>query len=101
MKKLCLTLLKSAYISIRKIFKNPSGTKDTTGEKHKDICGKKNYIIDTNGLNHIKEECAKNEVYVSPILLECMKQGYKFDIKLKSEIMKIFQEEGVIPVIKI
>ena len=93
MKKLCLTWLKSVYISIRKIFKNPSGTKDTTGEKH--------YIIDTNGLNRIKEECAKNEVYVSPILLECMKQGYKFDIKLKSEIMKIFQEEGVIPVIKI
>lgn len=93
MKKLCLTLLKSVFALIKETFKNPYITKDTTGEKH--------YIIDTNGLNRIKEECAKNEVYASPILLECMKQGYKFDIKLKSEIMKIFQEEGVIPVIKI
>lgn len=101
MRKPYLTWLKSAYISIRKIFKNPSGTKDITGEKHKDICGKKNYIIDTNGLNYIKEKCAKNELYVSPILLECMKQGYKFDIKLKAEIMEIFQKEAVIPIIRI
>ena len=94
MKKLCLTWLKSVFALIKETSKSLSGTKDIGGDNH-------HYIIDINGLNRIKEECAKNEVYVSPILLECMKQGYKFDIKLKSEIMKIFQEEGVIPVIKI
>lgn len=94
MKKPYLTWLKSIFALIKETFKSPCITKD--------ICGKKRcYIIDTNALNRIKEECAKNEVYVSPILLECMKQGYKFDIKLKAEIMEIFQKEAVYPIIQI
>ena len=93
MKKPYLTWLKSIFALIKETFKSPCITKD--------ICGKKHYMIDTNTLNRIKEECAKNEVYVSPILLECMKQGYKFDIKLKAEIMEIFQKEAVYPIIQI
>jgi hypothetical protein len=40
------------------------------------------YIIDADNLNYIKEKCAKEGIPVSEILLNAMKQGYKFDVRL-------------------
>lgn len=88
-----MTWLKSASALIKRTSKNPCGTKDTDGKVH--------YILNADDLNYIKEKCAEEGIPVSEILLNVMKQGYKFDVRLKSEILEIFQKEGVVPVILI
>lgn len=60
---------------------------------------KVHYIIDADNLNYIKEKCAEEGIPVSEILLNAMKQGYKFDVRLKPEILEIFQKEGLVPII--
>lgn len=93
MRKLFMTWLKSASALIKETFKSPCGTKNTDGKVH--------HILNADNLNYIKEKCAEEGIPVSEILLNVMKQGYKFDVRLKSEILEIFQKEGVIPVILI
>ena len=86
-----MTWLKSVFTTIKEIFKDLCGTKDTGG--------KVQYIIDVNALNYIKEMCGIEGIPVSRILLIAMKKGYKFDAKIKSEVIEIFQKEGLVPVI--
>lgn len=93
MKKLFMTWLKSVSVLIKETFKSLCGTKDTGG--------KAQHIIDADNLNYIKEKCAEEGIPVSEILLNAMKQGYKFDVKIKSEVLEIFQKEGLVPVILI
>lgn len=95
MKKLFMTWLKSVSVLIKETFKSPCGTKDTGGSRVHHI------IIDAHALNYIKEKCAIEGIPVSEILLNAMKQGYKFDVRLKSEIVEIFQKECLVPVILI
>lgn len=57
------------------------------------------YIIDANALNYIKEMCGIEGIPVSKVLLNAIKKGYKFDAKIKSEVLEIFQKEGLVPVI--
>lgn len=92
MKKLFMTWLKSVSVLIKETFKNPCGTKDIGGRVHK-------VIITKDNLDYIKERCTEEGIPVSKILLDAMKKGYKFDVKIKSEVLEIFQEEGLIPVI--
>ena len=91
MKKLFMTWLKSVFALIKEIFKNPCGVEDTGGKIQR--------IIDADNRNYIKKKCAEEGIPVSEILLNAMKQGYKFDIRLRSEILEIFQKEGLVPVI--
>lgn len=91
MRKLFMTWLKSVFALIKETFKSLCGTEDTGG--------KVQYIIDADNLNYIKKKCAEEGIPVSEILLNAMKQGYKFDIRLRSEILEIFQKEGLVPVI--
>ena len=69
--------------------------------KPAEVTRKVHYIINADNLNYIKKKCAEEGIPVSKILLNAMKQGYKFDVKLKSEILEIFQKEGLVPVILI
>lgn len=57
------------------------------------------YVIDVNALNYIKEMCGIEGIPVSKVLLNAIKKGYKFDAKIKSEVLEIFQKEGLVPVI--
>ena len=59
------------------------------------------YIIDANALNYIKEMCGIEGIPVSKILLIAIKKGYKFDAKIKPEVLEIFQKEGLVPVIMV
>ena len=63
------------------------------------ITCKVHYIIDANALKYIKEMCGIEGVPVSKVLLVAIKKGYKFDAKIKSEVLEIFQKEGLVPVI--
>lgn len=65
------------------------------------VTRKVHYIIDADNLNYIKKKCTEEGIPVSEILLNAMKQGYKFDVKIKSEVLEIFQKEGLVPVILI
>lgn len=67
--------------------------------KPAEITCRVHYIINADNLNYIKEKCAEEGIPVSEILLNAMKQGYKFDVRLRSEILEIFQKEGFVPVI--
>ena len=60
---------------------------------------KVHHIIDANALNYIKEMCGIEGIPVSKILLIAIKKGYKFDARIKSEVLEIFQKEGLVPVI--
>lgn len=93
MRKLFMTWLKSVFALIKETFKSLCGTKDTGGRVH--------YIIDADNLNYIKEKCAEEGIPVSEILLNAIKKGYKIDVKIKSEVLEIFQKEGLVPVILI
>lgn len=93
MRKLFMTWLKSVSVLIKETFKSPCGTKDTGGKIH--------HILNADNLNYIKEKCAEEGIPVSEILLNAIKQGYKFDVKIKSEVLEIFQKEGLVPVILI
>ena len=93
MKKLFMTWLKSVFASIKEIFKNPCGTKDIGGSRVHHI------IIDANALNYMKEMCGIEGIPVSKVLLAAIKKGYKFDVRIKAEVIEIFQKEGLIPVI--
>lgn len=69
--------------------------------KPAEVTRKVHPILNADNLNYIKEKCAEEGIPVSEILLNAMKQGYKFDVKIKSEVLEIFQKEGLVPVILI
>ena len=93
MKKLFMTWLKSVSVLVKETFKSLCGTKATGGSRVHHI------IIDANALNYMKEMCGIEGIPVSKVLLAAMKQGYKIDIRIKSEVLEIFQKEGLVPVI--
>ena len=56
-------------------------------------------IISADDFNYIKEMCAKEGMPVSGVLINAIKSGYKFDIKLRSEMLEILQKEGIVHII--
>lgn len=56
-------------------------------------------IISADDFNYIKKECAKEGMPVSGVLINAIKQGYKFDIRLRSEMLEILQKEGLVHII--
>ena len=64
----------------------------------KDTC-KVYKIISADDFNYIKEKCAKEGVPMSGVFMNLIKQGYKFDIRLRSEILEILQKESLVHII--
>ena len=64
----------------------------------KDTC-KAHKIISADDFDYIKKKCAKEGVPVSGVFINVIKQGYKFDIRLRAEILEILQKEGLVHII--
>lgn len=69
--------------------------------KPAEVTRKVHYILDADNLNYIKKKCAEEGIPVSEILLNAIKKGYKIDVKIKPEVLEIFQKEDLVPVILI